>query len=106
MMNLTLVYRFQPDFFVAGTFSCPTVQSSDDVLSLQIKKAKYDDKIFIKNKKDALALAKNFSLKKFFPIKTYFKYEGYDIEDETIYQIKDVLGPAEAIWVNFQDSTI
>ena len=104
-MNLTIVYRFQADFFVAGSFSCPTVLNGE-VLSLQLKRAKFEDKIFIKTSFDALELIKNFRLKEFFPIKTYFQYEGYDIEDETINQIKEVLGEAEAIWVNFQDSTV
>ena len=105
MMNLTVVYRFQPEFFVAGIFSCPTVMKGE-VLSLKMKKAKYVDKLFIKNKKEATELTQKFRLKEFFPIKTYFQYEGYDIEDETINQIKEVLGQAEAIWVNFQDSTV
>lgn len=104
-MNLTIVYRFQSEFFVAGTFSCPTVKKGE-VLSLQMKKAKYVDKIFIKNKKEALELTQKFRLKEFFPIKTYFEYEGYDVENETINQIKETLGQAEVIWVNFQDSTI
>ena len=104
MMNLTLVYRFQPEFFVAGIFSCPTVKKGD-VLSLQMKRAKYEDKIFIKNKAEAVELTKKFRLKEFFPIKTYFNYEGYDVDDDIIKQIKDVLG-AEVIWVNFQDSTV
>ena len=104
MMNLTLVYRFQSEFFVAGTFSCPTVKKGD-VLSLQMKRAKYEDKIFIKSKAGATQLTKKFRLKEFFPIKTYFNYEGYDVDDDIIKQIKDVLG-AEVIWVNFQDSTV
>jgi len=105
MMNLTVVYKFQTEFFVAGTFSCPTVKKGD-VLSLNMKNAKYEDKIFIKNKKEAVELTENFKLKEFFPIKTYFDFEGYDIDDKTIDQIKEVLGGAEAIWVNFQDSTV
>ena len=110
MMNLTVVYRFQPDFFVAGSFSCPTIKSSggteDDKITLQMKRAKYDDKIFIKNKADAAELIEKFKLKDFHPIKTYFQFEGYDIDDGVIDQIKEVLGGAEVIWVNFQDSTI
>ncbi len=105
MMNLTLVYRFQSEFFVAGTFSCPTVKKQD-TLSLQIKRAKYEDKIFIKSKKGADQLSENYRLKEFFPIKTYFDFEGYDVDDDTIKEIKEVLGGAEAIWVNFQDSTV
>ena len=105
MMNLTLVYRFQSAFFIAGTFSCPTVKK-DDVLSLQMKRAKYEDKIFIKSKKVAEQLTHQYRLKEFFPIKTYFDFEGYDVDDNTIDQIKEVLGGAEAIWVNFQDSTV
>jgi len=81
MMNLTLVYKFQSEFFVAGTFSCPT-EKKGDMISLKMKRAKYEDKIFIKNKKDSDQLMKNFRLKEFFPIKTYFEYEGYDIEDK------------------------
>jgi hypothetical protein len=105
MMNLTLVYRFQSTFFIAGTFSCPTVKK-DDVLSLQMKRASYEDKIFIKSKQGADQLTHQYRLKEFFPIKTYFEYEGFEVEEETIKQIKEVLGGAEAIWVNFQDSTV
>ena len=104
MMNLTLVYRFQKDFFVAGTFSCPTVKTQDKI-TLQIKRATYEDKIFIKNKATAYDLIKSFSLKEFYPIKTYFEYEGYEVDDEVINEIKETLGGAEAIWVNFQEST-
>lgn len=104
-MKLTIIYKFQEEFFVAGTFSCP-VKEKDDTISLQIKKALYDDKIFIKNHKSATQLAENFRLKEFFPIKTYFEYEGYEIDDESINQIKKVLGGAETIWVNFQESEI
>ena len=108
MMNLTVVYRFQSDFFVAGSFSCPTIKSSggEDKITLQMKRAKYEDKIFIKNKADATELIEKFKLKDFHPIKIYFEYEGYDIDDKVIDQIKEVLGGAEIIWVNFQDSTV
>lgn len=104
-MNLTLVYKFQKDFFVSGTFTCPTVKRGD-VLSLLTKRAKYEDKTFIKTQEDALDIVKKIRLKEFFPIRTYFEYEGYEIEEESITEIKEILGGAEAIWVNFQESTI
>ena len=110
MMNLTLVYRFQKDFFVAGTVSCPTVKETKpteaDVISLQMKRATYEDKIFIKTKKDADELIKNFRMRDFFPIKTYFEYEGYELDEESLKKIKELLGGAEVIWVNFQESTV
>lgn len=105
MMNLTLIYKFQKDFFVSGTFTCPIVKKEDE-LSLQTKRAKYEDKIFIKSQKDALDIIKTFRLKEYFPIRTYFKYEGYEIEEEAITEIKEILGGAEAIWVNFQESIV
>ena len=110
MMNLTLVYRFQKDFFVAGTVSCPTVKETNpekaDVISLQMKRATYEDKIFIKTKEAADELIKNFRMKDFFPIKTYFEYEGYELDEESLKRIKELLGGAEVIWVNFQESTV
>ena len=110
MMNLTLVYRFQKDFFVAGTFSCPTVKETKpteaDVISLKMKSASYQDKIFIKNKEAADALMQDFRMKDFFPIKTYFEYEGYEIDNQSLKEIKEFLGGAEVIWINFQESTV
>lgn len=102
-MNLTIVYKFQ-GIFVAGTFSCPA-HRTEEKLTLKLSKATSDDKKFIKNKSSAKKLQENFRLKDFYPIKTYFKYEGYEIDDGIINQIKDILH-AENIWVNFQESDI
>ena len=104
-MNLIIIYRLKSNFFIAGTFSCPVIKTEDKI-TLKIERAKYEDKIFIEDHATSKDIQKKFSLKDFYPIKTYFKYEGYNIDDASIDDIKDMLGGAESIWVNFQDSTV
>jgi len=111
MMNLIVIYRckqknsFQKQLFVAGNISCPTIKEQDK-LSLQIKRAKANDKIFIRSKTDASKLIKSFKMKDFYPIKKYFEIEGYEIGEEEINDIKNALGGADAIWVNFPESQV
>jgi len=105
MMNLIVVYRFQKQFFVAGNISCPTVKAQDK-LSLQMKRAKTNDKLFIKDKIEATKFMKDFKMKDFYPIRKYFEHEGYSIGEKEIENIKATLGGAEAIWVNFPESQV
>lgn len=108
MMNLIVVYKcqyFPEQFFVAGTISCLTIKTQDK-LSLQMKTAKHEDKLFIKNKIEATKFIKDFKIKDFYPIKKYFEFEGYEIGEKEIKKIKDALGGATAVWVNWPESQV
>ena len=71
-----------------------------------MERAETKDTLFIKDKHGADRLISGFKMKDFYPIKKYFEHEGYEIEDSAIEKIKNKLGGAQLIWVNFEESRV